>query len=82
VANCRVKPVAYTEKIDTPVDYRYLRMTVNAGRVLVDAKLTMGYSAGALCDVYFLIVGALPEGDVNVASQVLPSESKSQQRNC
>jgi hypothetical protein len=43
-------------------------MTANASAILVDAKRTMEHRVGALCDVYFLIVGALPEGDVNVAS--------------
>ena len=39
---------------------------VKASGVLVNAKRAMGCRAGTLCDVYFLIVGALLEGDLNI----------------
>jgi hypothetical protein len=32
----------------------------------MDAKRAMGCRAGTLCGVYFLIVGALLEGDLNI----------------
>jgi hypothetical protein len=37
-----------------------------ASGILVDTKSVMGCCAGTLCDVYFLIGGALPKGDLNI----------------
>jgi hypothetical protein len=44
----------------------YIISLVNAGWDLANAKCAMICRAAALCEVYFSIVGTLPEGDLNI----------------
>jgi hypothetical protein len=43
-----------------------LSFVLNASWLLVNLKCAMRCPAAALCDIYFLVVGTLPDGDLNI----------------